>query len=187
MDLLVRGLREVFVPEPNGVERLRGDGANDVVCRLTQRVTGLRRRDRDGDDDASRVFLAQCRDADPHAGAGREAVVNENHGPAGDIGERSIAAVLALTPVELALLGLSDTLYIAVAQAKLRNHRRIDELYAAARNRPHCELLVARNAELADDEHVEWYVEGPSDFERNRNTTARQREHQNVRATSVIR
>src|SRR5689334_17705716 len=57
-DLVVAGLREIFVPEAHGVERVRRDRAHDIIDGVAKRVTGLRGGGWHGDDDAARFLLA---------------------------------------------------------------------------------------------------------------------------------
>src|SRR5256714_12100299 len=57
---LVVGRRcKVLVPEADGVERFRRDGAHDLIHLRAQLVARLRCRDRHGDDDAGGLLLAQ--------------------------------------------------------------------------------------------------------------------------------
>jgi hypothetical protein len=54
------------------------------------------------------VFLSERGDGHAHARTGREPVVHEDDGTAGDIGRRPVPTVLTIPPLELALLGLGD-------------------------------------------------------------------------------
>src|SRR5258706_11330424 len=91
--LVVRGLGEVLVPAPDGLERLRRDRADDVVDLRAQRLAGLGRRHGDGDDDAGRLLLAQRPDGGLHGGSGGQTVVDEDHGALAHLLSRTVASV----------------------------------------------------------------------------------------------
>src|SRR2546426_1694121 len=71
MHLLVRGLREVFVPEPDRLERLGRAETNDVDAFVAEFVAGLLRGDGDGDDDVARLHFLERGDGGAHRRAGR--------------------------------------------------------------------------------------------------------------------
>ena len=92
-DLLVGGLAEVLVPEPDRPHRLGGLQAHDLVELALERCDRLWRADRDGQDEPSRVAVAQRSCGRARAAAGRQAVVDEDHRPALDVKCSTLAAV----------------------------------------------------------------------------------------------
>ena len=100
-------------------------------------------------------MASQSRDSRPHAGACREAVVDQDDRLALDLRRRPLAAIEPLPPSQLLLLARSDRV-----DERLGDAERLDELLVqhsgtAARDRPHRQLLLPRQAELADEEDVE--------------------------------
>src|SRR4029453_1516044 len=61
----------------------------------------------------------------------------------------------------------------------------VDQTDSAARYRAHCELLMARKAELADEKDVERRAQGGGDLGADGNAAAGKRQHDHVAATSV--
>src|SRR5690349_23257020 len=107
---LVGRLGEVLVPDADGVERGRRFGAHDVVDDTTKFVARLGRRYGDRDDDTGRRLLAEREHGNAHRRAGGETIVDQDDGAMVQRGKRSSVAIGALTPLELALLGLGDGL-----------------------------------------------------------------------------
>src|SRR6266542_4096046 len=70
VDFFVRGLRKIFVPEPNGLEGLGRAEADDVNALAAEVVAGLRCCDRNGDDDRSWPHFFQRGDSGAHRRSG---------------------------------------------------------------------------------------------------------------------
>ncbi len=107
-NLLIRCLREVPVPEADGVERLWCDRAYHLVDFSPQLLTGLRRCRRNRDDNAGGLLLSQRLDRGVHGGPSRQTIIHKNDGATPNIGRRATAAVQALTPRQLLLLACRD-------------------------------------------------------------------------------
>jgi len=184
--LLVRRLAEVFVPESDGVERLGRHGTHDFVGLAQQRRARVARRDRHGDDDARRVTGGERFHRRPHRRAGGQAVIDEDHGAAGEIRIRAVAPVRALAPVQFREFPCRDAIDRAVVERQPADDVVVDHAHAAARDGAHGEFLVARHAEFADDEYVERRAERPGDLGGDRHAAARQAENDHVVAVSVL-
>jgi hypothetical protein len=87
-----------------------------------------------------------------------------------------------LTPFEFELLTTRDLIDHALWNAERIDDVVIDKPDAAARNRAHCELLVAGHAKFPDHEHVERHAEAGGNLITNRDAASRQREHHDVAA-----
>jgi hypothetical protein len=78
LHLVIGGLCEVLVPEPDPQERLRGLGAHDFIHmqpKLSAAVAGGRRY---RDHHPCRSKVSQRRSSGPYRGAGRQTVVHED-------------------------------------------------------------------------------------------------------------
>src|SRR5579872_5683304 len=60
VDFFIRGLRKIFVPEPDRLERLGRSQTDDVDAVAAEFVAGLFRGDRNGDDDRRRLHFLKC-------------------------------------------------------------------------------------------------------------------------------
>src|SRR4051812_32724872 len=102
--LLIGRLREVFVPLPDRVKWLRRHRADDLVHAHPVLVTGLRCRNRDGDDDAGGLLLAERGGRGSHGRAGSETVINKNYCLTHNVRRGARPAVSALAPLQLSQL-----------------------------------------------------------------------------------
>src|SRR6266852_6853819 len=75
VDLFVRGLRKIFVPEADRLERLGGAETYDVDAFVAKLFAGLRGGNRNGDDDRARSRFLQRFDRGAHRRAGGQPVV----------------------------------------------------------------------------------------------------------------
>ena len=135
----------------------------------------MRRRGRHGDDEPPGARLRTACDRRPHRRAGGQTVVDEHDRLAAQVGQRPVAAVGPLAPLELLPLALRHALDHVVAEPQLPHELLVEHARAAARDRPHRQLGLARVAELADEEDVERRPERPRDLARHRHAAARQR------------
>src|SRR5205823_11126217 len=79
LHFLVTGLREIFVPEPDGLERIGRAQADDFDSLVVKLLARLRRGDRHRDGDRLRFHLSKSGDGGAHRRAGRKAVVDDDH------------------------------------------------------------------------------------------------------------
>src|ERR1700730_404593 len=177
-DLLVGGRREVLVPEPDGVEGLRGRSADHAVDFAGQLVASLGRGDGHGDDDLPRPLPAERFDGCAHRCPGGEAIVDEHYRPPRDLGRWAPVPIQALALVQLLHRPFERPVELFLGH--LPDERGIDEDDASGGDRPHRELLVAGKADLANHEDVEWRTEAPCHRLRHRYASARQCENEEV-------
>ncbi len=180
-------LREVFVPLPNGKEGLRLRQAHEIIHLGSDFFTGLRRSNRDGNNNAGWLLLAERGDRSQHARAGSDPIVHEDHRAPCGLEWRTIAPVKALASFQLTLF----------CRCQLIDHSRgntqpLNDLLAQD-TRPTCsdsaqrELLLAGNAQLAHHEKVERSVERSRHLESDRNAAPREGKYRYTRITSVGR
>src|SRR6266446_2091995 len=184
LDLLVLGGGEVFVPEPDRVEGLGRRRADHSVDLAGEGLAALRRGDGHCDDDLARILSAKRFRGGAHGGSGGQAVVHQDDRAARDLGRRAITAVQPL-----ALPQLPDRAPERPAQLLLGNalgERRVEEHHSPRSDGAHGELLVAREADLANDVDVEGGAEPARNGFRHGHAPARQREDQEVRSATEV-
>src|SRR5438270_7756357 len=84
--LAVGGRRKIVVPEADGEERLRRHRTDDFIRLIPEFLTGGGGADRDGDDEPCRLLPAERGGRGAHGSAGREAVVDQDHGAPAHLG-----------------------------------------------------------------------------------------------------
>ncbi len=115
-NLLVTHLTKVPIPLADRVERGRHGGAHDVVDHAGELSASRFRSRRHRDDDLGRISIAQCLHRGEHAGAGGQAIVDEDHHFARDVDRRLTATIGGFAPNQFSAFAFSD-----VAQL-LRRH-----------------------------------------------------------------
>ena len=184
-DLLIRGLSEVLVPVADSVKGFRCDRADDLVDLGSQLFTGLGRCRRYRHNDPGRFALPQCLDGRAHRGTGRQPVIDQDHGPTMHIERRTTTAISTLAPRQLVALLRLDPVDHIVRNTQVSDDLLVEDARAAGRNGTHCELFVARDAELADDEDVQRRPERAGYFIRDRHTATRQCQYDHIRPIGV--
>jgi hypothetical protein len=154
---------------------------NDSSECATRRLRGRRY----GDEDPGRVKLPKGVDCGMHARAGREPVIDENHDFVADVRRGSPFPVGALPSSQLTSFLLGNALYNLRAYPQAPDHIVIDDDHAAARDRPHRQLAIARDAKLAYQEHVEWGPQRTRYFECHRNSASRKSEDDHIATVPV--
>src|SRR6218665_67372 len=183
--LFVRRLREVLAPDPHPPEGPRPVATDGVVPLPRERLAGGRRRGGHSDHEPGRLLFPQCRDGRAHRGARRDAVIHENDGLARDAGRRTAAAAQPLTPQQLTRFSPNGLLEHLVRHAQAVDHLGVHEADAAAGERPHGQLLVARDSELANHEDIQGSAQVPGDLEADGDSAPWQGEHDDVRAPGI--
>jgi len=176
-DLRVGRLGKIVVRLPDGVEVYRSVGADDLVGFLLESRARFGRADRDGDHDSLRPPLAESDDRCPHARAGGDAIVHEDHGAAANVERRAISSVEALAALQLTTLDGRDRLHDRLRQTQGSHEVVIDDAHAARGKGTHGELLVPRKSQLAHHEDIERRVELSSHLESHWHPSARQGQH----------
>src|SRR5688572_30185573 len=97
-------LREIAIPNADGIERLWGAGANCLISFVLELGTRLESADRHCNDDACRSLLPQARNSGAHRRAGGQAIIDKDDDVATHRAGRPAAAVDAFTPLKFRLL-----------------------------------------------------------------------------------
>jgi peptidyl-prolyl cis-trans isomerase A (cyclophilin A) len=176
-DFLVGRLREVLVPQADRVERLRLVGADGLVRLPLELLARLDRPDRDGDHDPGRLQPAQGGHRGPHGRAGGQPVVHQDHRLPPDVQRRPVAAILPLPPVQLPPLLSGNPVDQRLGRLQHLHHPIVEDADAAGGDGPHRQLLVARHAQLADQEHVQRRAQHFRDLVGDRDAAPRQGQH----------
>ena len=153
-DFRVAGLLEVIVPRPHREECRGGQRTDDGIGHGLDGGKRVVRGNGNGDDDVQRMLAAKCRDGCAHRGAGRHAIVNEDHRGATHVEGWPIAPEQALAAPEFTGLRPADGRDLRRGDAEVAYGGVIEHAGSSGRNRAHRELLVARHPQLADREHV---------------------------------
>jgi hypothetical protein len=130
-DLLVRGLREVPVPEAYGPEvgwRLEAD---ELVHLGAEHLGGLGGAHGRGEDQAQRFQTAEGLDGGPGRHAGREAVVHQDDGSAADLGLGTVAPEQAHPALHLRRLPLGDPLHVILRDPEPPDDVLVEDAHAA--------------------------------------------------------
>src|SRR5207248_8201986 len=96
---------KVFVPEADRQERLRRHRADALLHVVAELVASLLRRHGHGDDEQLGIAGALRKRGCAHRRANRDAVVDEDGRAAFDLDGAAVAAIRALAPGQLLLLG----------------------------------------------------------------------------------
>ena len=118
----------------------------------------------DGDHDAGGMAMTEGGDGGAHGGAGGQAVVDEDHGLAGDFDGRAVASVGLFTALELEALAGGDFFNLVMGDAEVEGYVRGDDLDAASGDGADGQLWDAGGAELANDPDIEGGVKGLGDL-----------------------
>ena len=185
MNFVVVGLAEIDVPRADGGEAIRREHAHHVVGHTVHRLAGVGRADGCGHHHLPRVELPHGLHGGAHRGAGGEPVVHQNHGAPLDEHQRTALPVQLLASIELTHLHPRHG-FEGVGRRPIPGHDFIVEhLHPAARNRAHCQLGVARHAELAHREDVERHMERCGHFIADGHAAPWQRQNNHVVAPGV--
>ncbi len=99
-----------------------------------------------------------------------------------DSGRPASASVEPLPPRHLGRLPLHDRLEILRTKVERRENIVVEHPEAAAGQGPGSQLFLARDAQLANDEHIQLQLQNSRDFEADRHAAARQRQDEGVLA-----
>ncbi len=162
----------MVVPEADAVEGFWGDEAEELVYLALEVSAGLRCAGRHGDYQPARSQLAQRLDSGAHGGAGGEAVVHQDDGALRHRRQSPVAAVEPLASLQLGLLAGGDGVDLGLANAQGAHDVRVEDADATGGDGAQGQFLLAGDAQLADDVHVQGGVEGASDLVGNRHAAA---------------
>jgi hypothetical protein len=167
------------------VQGLGGDSADHIISDLPEGLTTRGIGDWHSHDDLRRLLLSHGGDRGPHRGAGGQAIVHEDRGLPLQIQRRPLTAELLLAALELLLFPPDHLIDLSLAEAEGADHRVVEDAHAAAGDRPHGELLLPWNAELADDEDIEREMQRARDLVGDRDSAAWQPEHDRVGSVRI--
>src|SRR5262249_20876985 len=105
-------------------------------------------------DDPAWFAAAQRRDGGPHAGAGRQAVIDEDGYAASDLDRRPAVAVLALAPLQVFQFHLGDTLDDIRWNPQRLDDALVEDSNPSGGNGAHGQFLMPRHAELTYQKHI---------------------------------
>src|SRR5207344_3127082 len=101
------------------------------------------------------TMVASDMDRRECSAAGSQTVVNEDDGPTPQGNHRAIAAVPASPAVDLGALPCFDQRQLLLGHARGREHVAVEHPGASLSDRPHAQLGLREQTELANDEDVE--------------------------------
>ena len=175
--LRVGGLVEVLVPvadrpHHSGVSRQTTSSHSGAsVSIVSGAPTGTASTSRSGSAGAQRPKRGAG------GAAGREAVVDEDHRPSGDIERGALAAVAPQPLLQLVLGALRRALDLLRAELERAQREVVEDADAALGDRAHAELRVPGRADLPHDEHIEWRTQRSGDLEGDRHAATREADH----------
>ena len=175
----------MLVPEADGLKRFRRFGAHHVVCDAPEPGTALNRAHRRGDHHRCRPQLPHRGHSRFHRCPRRHAIVNEDDGPLFQRRHRALPAIGRLAAFELEALADRNLFDGAPRDAEFIDEVLAEDAHVAAGNRTHRQLGMAWDAELPNHKHVQGSLKVACDLKRDRNASARQRQHHDIGPVSV--
>ena len=122
-----------------------------------------------------------------HRCAGGQPVVDEDHDLAGDVGLRTPIPIGLLPAANLVGLAMDDVLKRLVVEVQRSDQIFVNDARSVAGKRAHRQLRMAGNPQLADHVHVERKAEALCNFVPDRNSAARERQHEGIGSIGVDR
>ena len=142
----IRRLVEIVVPQADGLERLRRSQAEDLIRLFTQLFARPGCSYRYGYDDRSRLHEPQRAHRGLHGRSGCQTIIDDDDGPTFHIDRRLVSAVRNLATLELTLFARGDGVDRCRLQWDDAQHVLVKDAHAAAGDRAHRQLFVARCA-----------------------------------------
>ncbi len=183
--LIIGGLIEISVELADRVERCRRLQAHQRVDFPPQLVAGGRCRYRHRHQYRLRQGTQRPRRR-PHRGSRRQPIVNQNYRAPLNPNRRSPFPIQRLPPRNLPDLPRRCRIDGLLRNPERPHHIRLHHHQAPARHRPHCQLFLPRNAQLAHNKNVEWPMQSPRHLERHRHSTPRQSQHDRPRPIQLL-
>ena len=169
---------EASIPPTYGSERLRGFETDHAICFGSELLDHIGRRDGDGHGDGRRTVGPRHENRGAHRRTGRNPIVDDHDRPTSGRFTRMSRADRAETPVEFESFVRLDGSQLLLTDVGRPDHIRIEHQLAALTDRTHRQFRLERDPQFAHDDHVERRLNRIGDLGRNRDTTARQPEHQ---------
>lgn len=185
-DLIVSDRREVSVPEPHSHEWLGRARAEDLLDLTAEHIAGLARRRRNRHDDRLRAAVTKCPHRRPHRRSGSESIVNHNRQPITHLNGCAVPAIGDFLAPQRLELPRGNGVDLIALDSYSQHDVVVEDHHVTRCDCTHRQLLVAGNAQLADDKHVERSPQGTCHLVGNRDTPARQPQHHDVIAVCVV-
>lgn len=179
-DLLVGALGEVVVPPANRPEQPGGGKCDQFIGGVVQAAGPVEGCHRDGKNNPSRPLSSSNLAGSPGGGAGRDAVVDDHHGPPDQRKAGSITPEPLGTPFELGPLPAFHIGQLVVGDTGTTYRRRHEDAHATFADGAHGQLGLQWHPELTHHDHVQRSAERQRDLCRNRDPTARQSQDYHV-------
>ena len=175
--LRIGELVEVVVESADAVEMPSRVKAHHEVGLLADLPQGILRRHRDGDADLGGPLPLHRDQRRLHGRAGREAVVDQDRGPAGRIDLRAVAKVEGPAPLDLRKFPCTGALEKDVVRAGAAAHLLVDHRLGvlAVDDGAERHFRRAGGTDLSHEDKVERGTQGAGDLERDRHAAPRQR------------
>ena len=179
-DLVICRLIEVSIPQTDCLKGLGRFNADHGIGDAPQPRATFNGADRGGHDHGGRAQLTHRGNRCLHRRSRGHPVVDENDRAVLNRRQCSISSIQHLAPFELETLSDRHLL-----DGRAWNAELVDEILAehadpAACDGPHGELGMAWNAQLPDDEHIQWDAERARHLEPDGDPAARQRQHDHI-------
>ena len=163
----------------------RGGNAGDLIDKTLEFLVRLSRRDRHSDDHSRRMLRSNRFGSRSHRCTGGKAVVHQHDRSAGEIQRRLFTAKRGFLPGDLDGLHGGDPIQICLRHAQFPDDAIVDDANAAGRDGAHGEFGMAGHAKLADQEHIQRYLQDNGDLVSDGDTATRQRENSRMASIGV--
>lgn len=131
-------------------------------------------------------MLPHGADGGAHRRAGRQAVVHQNHDPAGDARRGLLAPQIGLAPPRFRPLGRGHSLDVGLGDAEGGDDVIVQKPPAVRCDRADRQLGRNRRAQLASDNHIELRIEPPRHLRRDDDSATWQAEDEGVAAPIAL-
>ena len=183
---LIIDLPEVVVPLADRAQPRWLFDADDLVGVLGQRAHGFRGGDGHRQHDPRCAVCSGDVAGGAGGRAGGDAVVDEHRGTAGEVDARCGPAELVGPPLQLLALASFDSGEVGLGGPGETDDLVVDDADTIFADRPHRQLGLTRDSDLADDDDVEGRVERLRDLERNGDAAPREPEYDDVVTPKVL-
>src|SRR5439155_25270699 len=135
--------------------------------------TGLERGGLHRRNDPGRFVMQQYRDGCTNRGSGRQADIDQDHCTTMHMERRTTTKISTLAPRQLLAFLSRHSVDYVVRNTQISDDWVVEDADIPSRDSAHCQLFVARDAELANDKDIQQCVERAGYFIRDGDTAAR--------------
>ena len=178
----IRELMEIAVELADSKEHRRRAQAHDFVHLIAQRLDGIGRCDRNREDHFLWPLLPNSSQRGAYRSAGRDAIVDDDHGAILELDARAPAAIDLIPAMDFLQLVVNLAFQIVARDAQRAHHFAIENRLRmiAVDHRADPQLGLAGRAELAHDDHIERRIQRARDLEGHRNAAARHAQNDRI-------